>query len=227
MTPLVIHVIGQSSISRVAERAKLSISVSSTEKTQALVSEQVTSTSNELREIFENLAPKNAEGLATDDAPVTQFSMGAFSTSSCVPRDKQGNELDREYTASSKFTAIFRDFSKLGEITSALFRMPHVEVDNTQWHLTQATMESLGSQSRKAAMQDAIQKAKDYADVVGKSPVAVEIKDDGSQSYGRTKQTARRARSDTSGFQAIAGPLTIEPEDVELRASIEVKFEAV
>ena len=201
MVPLTINIQGESVIGRVAERAVLTLTVSSTGKSQTTVSEDVTSTCNNLRSIFQDLAPKNADGLAPADAPVTQFSMSSFLTSSHLPRDKDGKELEREYDASTRFTIIFRDFGKLGQITSMLFRMPHVEIENTDWRLTPATIEGLGSESRKAAMEDAIRKAKDYGDVLGRNPVAVEVRDSGYQSYGRTKQTARRRAIDVAKGQ--------------------------
>ena len=223
MAPLNIEVTGKSLIHRTAERGHLKADVSSTGKSQEIVSDNVTQTCNKLRSMFHDLAPKTAEGLATADAPVTQFSMSAFSTSSYVPRDKDNNELEREYTARTTFTTIFRDFAKLGEITSQLFRMPYVAVGDTEWKLTPDTIESLGSESRKAAMQDAIRKARDYAEVLGREPVAVEVKDSGSYSHGRTMQTARRSRGNE---KTQVDGLTLEPEDVSLKTEIHVRFQA-
>ena len=83
-----------------------------------------------LRELGEGLAPKNAQGFAPD-TPVTQFSMSTFRTSSRIPRNEDGKELDRGYSANTYLTIIFRDFRKLGEVTSTLSRTAHVEIERT------------------------------------------------------------------------------------------------
>lgn len=166
MAPLTIEVGGDSRITRAAERSVLHIRVSSTSKSQNDASQDVTYVCNKLRENFYNLSPKTTDGPTAPDAPVTQFTMSAFTTNSHVPRNDDGDEHAREFTASTRFTAIFRDFEKLGEITSSLFSMPHVEIECTEWRLTESTIQSLGSESRKAAMRDAIRKAKDYGEVL-------------------------------------------------------------
>lgn len=222
--PLIISVIGESTINRVAERGVLKAVVKSTGDSQSTVSESVTKTCNQLREMLLELAPKNAQGLAPAVAPVTQFSMSDFATNSYAPRDKDGKELAREYTARTNFEAIFRDFAKLGEMTSVLFRMPHVEVYNTEWRLTPATISSLGSESRKAAMEDAIRKAQDYAAVLARTPVAIEVTDTGSRSYVGASQELGRSRSGTSKNQVDG--MTLEPEDVRYNTTIDVKFQA-
>ncbi|KAL9596547.1 MAG: hypothetical protein Q9219_005725 [cf. Caloplaca sp. 3 TL-2023] len=221
--PLTINVIGESTINRVAERAVLKALVKSTGPSQETVSQNVTETCNHLRNILLGLAPKNSEGLPSPDAAVTQFSMSGFSTSSYVPRDDDGKELDREFTASTRFEAIFRDFSKLGEVTSMLFRMQHVEVKSTEWRLTSATITSLGTESRKAAMEDAIRKAQDYAVVLGRTPVAIEVTDTGSRSFGYTAQELGHSRQSGASKQQVDG-MTLEPEDVKYRTDIDVKF---
>ncbi len=227
MAPLEITLKGSSIISRHAERAILLVNVSSEGTAQEAVSEDVTSTSNKLVKIFKELAPKDEDGNATPDAPVTVFSITSSNTRSWIPSASRNNEnvqLPRQFEASTDFNVIFRDFEKLSEVTSTLFKMPHTTVENTEYILTDRTKEDLGSESRKAALRDAIQKAHDYAEVIGKNVMAVEIKDQGSSSGGRTKQTARRNNYKTSPSHVDG--LSVEPEDVELKSSVEVKFVA-
>lgn len=225
MAPLQIDVYGSSSVSRVAERAHLIVEVSSKGLSQEKVSEEVMTTSNTLRQRFQELSPKNTDGLTTNEASITQFSMTSFSTNSHLPKDKEGKELKREYNASTTFHIIFRNFEKLGEVATGLSRTPRVAIRSTQWRLTDATVESLGSESRQAAMRDAIHKAKDYADVLGRDVVAIEVSDTGARSHGRTMQGAGRSRGTMVNTQGVDG-LSIEPEDVELSTSINVKFQA-
>lgn len=223
MAPLEIRLQGNSVIARPAERAVLSVKVSSEGTSQETVSNDVTLTSNNLVKIFRELAPKDEVGNATPDAPITVFSTPSLQTRSWISTTSRNNEtvqLPRCFEASSRFKVIFRDFEKLGEISDKLFKMPHTDVTETEYILTDKTQEDLGSESRKAALRDAIQKAQDYAEVVGKNVVAVEITDQGYTAGGRTKQTARR-----SNYSSSPGVgLSVEPEDVQLKSSITVKF---
>lgn len=221
---LVISVFGESTINRVAERSIMKIGVFSTGKSQQSVSKDVTDTCKELHEIFVKLAPKDAGGLATADAPVTQFSMSKFSTNSYIIVDEDVKESEYDFMARTNFTAIFQDFAKLGEITSMLFQMPNVQVHGIEWSLIPTTIKSLGFESRKAAMQDAMRKASDYAEVLGRSLVAIEVKDEVlNQPYGTTCQLLQRSRGEVGKDQP--DEMILEPEDVQIRTEIDVKFQ--
>lgn len=226
MAPLNIGVTGDSKITRAAERGLLHIRVSSTSKSQNGASEDVTRTCNKLREIFHNLSPKTTDGRTAPDAAVTQFTMSAFSTNSHVPRNDDGEELAREFTASARFTAIFRDFEKLGEVTSSLFSMPRVEIERTEWRLSEPTIQSLGSESRKAAMRDAIRQAKDYGEVVERNPIAVKVEDCGSNSRGVASQELWGYTAARNTPKSQVNGISLKPEDVELKTSINVTFQA-
>lgn len=227
LPPLEIDVTGISTIHRHAERGFMSITVKSEGSLQETVSEEVTSTTNRLQQMFKALAPKTATGEPAPDAQVTVFSIGSIRSWSEIPYDRNDNPRPREYHASSSFEVIFRDLDKLGETASLLFAMPHVEITSIQWRLTDETRTSLMTQSRKEAMLDAIQRARDYAEVVGREVVPVEICDD-SMDYSvstRTRQTARRS----TGGSARNSPnsLALEPEDVRVYLSVRVKFTTV
>ncbi|MCJ1383212.1 hypothetical protein MMC17_006325 [Xylographa soralifera] len=220
---LKINVTGESVVSRHAERGVLSIAVSSQGPSQETVSQDVTLASNHLRTTFKAASPKTASGEAALDAAITVFSMTALNTQTWIPQDRSGNPLPpRLYSAKCNFHVIFRDFDKLAEVASMLFTTPHVSIESTKWRLTDDTLAGLASESRKMAMRDAVRKANDFAEVIGRQVFAVEITDHGSSTGQRTKQTARMERPpvDAKGI----GTLALEPEDVELTASVEVKF---
>ncbi|MCJ1286459.1 hypothetical protein MMC26_005804 [Xylographa opegraphella] len=221
--PLEITVTGASVISRPAERAVLSLTVMSEGPSQSTVSHDVTSTSHDLRATFQALSPKTATGDAAPDAAITVFSTTALTTKTWVPDDRHGDPLPaRLYAASTRFHVIFRAFATLAEVAGALFATPHVVIESTKWTLTDATLAAVASESRRAAMRDAVTKAADLADVVGRRVVAVQIEDLGSVTMGRTRQTARMG-GPPSGASGI-GVLALEPEDVEVNASVKVKF---
>lgn len=198
---------------------------------QELVSKEVGLASNQVHQIFKELSPKTEEGLATAQAPVTKFSNTLLSTRSTVPLDHDNKPLPRVYHAHSSFQAIFRNFVTLGEVVSQLATYPKIEIDKIDWHLTDETKKALGSESRNLAMYDAIQKANDYAEVVGQKVVAVHITDEGQVSHGRTLQSARTFVP-TAGMGYSVSPeggpvIDLTPQDIEFRGSVEVTFEAV
>ena len=223
MPRLEIKVVGDSTICRHAERGVLSIAVASQGPSQETVSQDVTSSSNHLRTIFQALAPKTASGDATPDAPITIFSMTGLSTQTWIPQDRDCNPLPRLYSVSTSFRVIFCDFDKLADVASTLLITPHVSIENTTWRLTDDTYASLASESREMAMRDAVQKAEDFADVIGREVLAVEIKHLGLSARPRTKQSAREMGEPPLGA-ALIGRLALEPEDVELSSSVEVVF---
>ncbi|KAJ5167265.1 uncharacterized protein N7482_006046 [Penicillium canariense] len=227
MSPLKISVLGESSISRYPERCVLQVAIRSEGLEQEPVSKDVTLTSNELHRIFTDLSPKTPEGLASTDAPVTKFSNTLLRTWSKVPTDEHGKPLPRVYHATSSFEVIFRDFAKVGEVIGKLVKIPKVEIESVDWRLTDQTKKELGSEARKLAMRDAVQKANDFADVVDRQVVAVEITDEGHGTRSRTKQTARLSTLRTSVSDAEGNTIDLTPEDVEFTSSVDAKFESV
>src|SRR5436190_14404406 len=208
LPPLEINVTGVSTIHRHAERGSMSITVMSEGPVQETVSEEVTSTNNRLQQMFKTLAPKTATGEATPDAPVTVFSIGSIRSWSEIPYDKDRQPRPRQYYASSSFQVIFRDLDRLGEMASVLFAMPHVQIGSIQWRLTDQTRESLSTQSRKEAMLDAIQKARDYAEVVGRDVVPIEVADV-NRNFSVSTRTRQTARMFTPDYPTEA--LALEP----------------
>ena len=73
-------------------------------------------------------------------------------------------------------------------------------------------------------MQDAMRKANDYAEVLGRSLVAIEVKDEVlNQPYGITCQLLQRSRGEVGKDQL--DEMILEPEDVQIRTEIDVKFQ--
>lgn len=155
------------------------------------VSKNVTTKSNDLNQLFKELSPKNENGFATVDAPVTTFSSTLLRTWSRLTTSDKNRPLDRVYFATSSFEIIFCDFNKLSEIAGKLVAHPNVEIDSIDWRLTDDTKKALGSESRKLALRDAIGKANDYVNVIGREVVAVEITDEETVSNIRAKQVYR------------------------------------
>ncbi|KAH8904259.1 hypothetical protein BR93DRAFT_930298 [Coniochaeta sp. PMI_546] len=187
MPQLEIHVDGSGSVFRKAERAyvRLTILYSSTDQSEAF--EEAQTTVSSLTASIRALALKTEDGRPHPSAAVTAFTVAPLSTTSCYQRDKNYKELrnlPKQYTVSTSAEIIFRDMVQLAETSAELAIMPHVSVGGTEWRLTEATREEIEREARLKAIKDAVQKAQDYAGVVGRRVVAVEIHDGASSNSG-------------------------------------------
>jgi len=219
---LTIVVQGTSSITRTAERAIVSIQVSTEGKDQESVSKQAMTTAKQLQTLFTELSPKTELGEPTAAAAVIAWSMGALYTSSYTPRNHNGAELDRKYSANTSFELEFRDSTQLSSVTTQLLAIPNVSIYNTTWRLMEKTKKSLGSQSRKEAVHEALAKAKDFAEAAGyRSVKPFEITDGYSGEEYRSEVPAGKM---VGGNEDTA--LSFVPEEIQLRSSVTVKFSA-
>lgn len=250
MPPVTITAQGTSTIFRQAERAVITVHVSSEDTSQEKVSNEVTLTANELRSMLKGLSPKTEKGMSfplvnlwdtsreislrrdvgevTPDAPVTYWKNSTLSTGSYRPTDAKGGKLDRLFFARTSFEIKVRDFERLGSLATTLSTMPLVSISQVEWRLTEATKASLASESRREAVKDAVVKATDYAAVLGRGkPEAVEVSD-GNGNFGSYAQDFRsRAAVHGGGYgygQQEGEILNSEPESVQLNTTVTVKF---
>ncbi|KAJ6186019.1 hypothetical protein N7519_007320 [Penicillium mononematosum] len=177
MAPLKIVLDGSSSTTRQPERAALHFIVKATGENRESVSKEVTETSNEINRLFKDLCPKTETGETIQGSPVTSFSSTSLQTWSQVPSDMSGNPLPTVYHATLSLNALFQDFTKLSEVVGELLSYSNIEIQSLEWCLTEATQKALSSESREEAMRDAVRKANDYARVIGREVVAVEIRE--------------------------------------------------
>jgi hypothetical protein len=254
MPPVTITAQGTSTIFRQAERAVVTVHVSSEGTSQEKVSEEVTLTANELRSMLKGLSPKTENGMslplvnprdtsreislrrdvgeAKPDAPVTYWKNSTLSTSSYQPTDDKGKKLDRLFFARTGFEIKVRDFERLGSLATTLSTMPLVSISQVEWRLTEATKASLASESRRGAVKDAVVKAGDYAAVLGRGkPEAVEVSDGnsnfGSYAQGFHSRVAAHGGGHGRGHghgQQWGEILNFDPESVRLNTTVTVKF---
>ncbi|KAJ5096580.1 hypothetical protein N7456_007301 [Penicillium angulare] len=235
MAPLSIQVTGKSTISRHPERAVLKVTVKAEGNEKESVSNQVTSTSNEIHRIFKELSPKAEFGTATLDAPVTVFSSTGLSTWSRNIKDANGLDIGQAFHAQSSFQAKFRNLTKLTEVTGKLATYPLVDIHSIQWCLTDETRQSISSESRKLAMRNAIEKANDFAEVVGRAVVPVEIDDGGQKSFQQpVQQMPRSMMQQMAGELEMSstsvadgnGAINMSPLDIRNTGTVQVRFAA-
>ncbi|KAF3763871.1 hypothetical protein M406DRAFT_357263 [Cryphonectria parasitica EP155] len=178
---LKIHVQGSGSVFRTAERGVLYIEIACTGTDKVSVSSTVTSTTERLVTTFRQYALKTEDGLYPHPgAGITTFAVSAPTTHSYVPMEWVGDEhrpAARQYTVITNAEVVFRDLSLLARLASDMTAMPNVGIDRTEWRLTDATRKLITREARVKAMENAVEKARDYASVVGRNMVAVSIDD--------------------------------------------------
>ncbi|KAK9419309.1 putative SIMPL domain-containing protein [Seiridium unicorne] len=157
-----------------AERAILSVSASSHEvQTATIASSQVTSTAKAIRELITPHCPDNPSEQIPSTTAISHYSMSSLQTNSQIQRQPRSHTTDPQpepkivYTARADFTIKFADFSVLNELATKLSTMENVSIKRIDWHLTDATTDSIKAGTRKAAAKDAIARARDYAEVFG------------------------------------------------------------
>lgn len=123
------------------------------------------------------------------------------------------------------FEAKFRDFAKLGSIATTLSNMENVSITNISWRLTDKTKQSLTTQCRIQAVQDAMAKAKDYAAALDRPmPPVILIRDTNAGSYAVYSEGAMLRGAKMSSTPAQED-LNFTPEDVSINCSVEVVCE--
>ncbi|OIW25025.1 hypothetical protein CONLIGDRAFT_78941 [Coniochaeta ligniaria NRRL 30616] len=242
MTPqLEIYVDGTGSVFRKAERAYVRLTVSLTSTDQSEAFQEVQTTVSALTANIRSLATKTEDDRPHPSAAVTAFTVTPLSTTSVYQRDKNYKELrklPKECTVSASAEIIFRDMVQLAETSAELATMPHVSVSGTEWRLTEATREEIEREARLKAIKDAVQKAQDYAGVVGRRVVAVEIRD-GPSSPGyamhrplpqarnlmvqQQQQMAQQMPGGSGMAVASEGP-ALEPKTITVSAYVNAKF---
>jgi uncharacterized protein YggE len=251
---LQIHVDGHGSSFRTAERGYLRLTIACASTDQSHAFREAQTAAAKITTALRSLAPKTQDGNHPHpDAAVTAFTVTPLSTTSRYPRDQYFRELTsqpKEHTVSASAEAIFRDMARLAEVSNELATMPHVSVRGTEWRLTEATRVGLEREARLKAIRDAVAKARDYAGVVGREVVAVEIRDQpqpagpvGGRGWGppggmqqmMQQQMQQQAPPGQGGQMAVAGGgggaaavasegPSLEPKTITVSAAVTAKF---
>ena len=242
--PFVVRVDGYAEIPRPAERALIDVVITSSGKNKAAVSEEVITTAKHVENLLRELSPADESAEAKDAAALAHWAKTTLSSTSHVPYNKDGQPEARQYQASINFDIRFKDFKALGGFGSRLSALSHVEVRNIRWALTTATERSFKSQLRKEATRDALEKVKDYCEVMNcRNLRPVELTEDQSTAYssrenGRPRRGARSTvagvythGSSAPGLEAISderdeSPLEFKPEVVKMGLNVSVTFHA-
>lgn len=252
-TILTLSTHGRTEIPHPAERAVINVAVASQGANKAAVSENVVTTAQHIERLLRELSPSDTTPETKDAAPLAHWSKTGLSATSFMPYmppNSKAPQKAREYNARITFDIRFKKFKELGAFGTKLSALPHVEVSHIDWILTTATQKSYQSQLRKSATRDALEKARDYCEVLGCSnlrPVGLHEGNVatgmsggggglfrngcGGGLFGSTSQAAQQSMQSAPGMNANGGsdardesPLEFTPKEVRMAMEVTIKF---
>jgi uncharacterized protein YggE len=230
MAQLEIHVTGTGTATRRAERGILVLEAQSQQlPTAEEASAVVSSTANKIRETSGTKA----------GAAIAHYSMSTLDTSSNRERRPSQNKnideapkYDVTYSARAEFNIKFSDFSVLDKLATQFAAMDTVHIKRINWRLTNATLAAIEGGARKDAAQNALQRARNYAEVfadiseedAARRVQAVDVKED--QYYQQSTKPQLHYGKKQRVYGTVVGrtELQFEPEDVRLDVKVSGKF---
>ncbi|CAM5571915.1 SIMPL domain-containing protein [Streptomyces abikoensis] len=139
---------------------------------------------------------------------------------------KGRHEHVRSYHGSVYLTATLGDFTVLGELTTNIADLPLTEITGPWWALRPDS--PAHREARRLAVQEAVHRAREYADALGSRLTALlELADDGTEGMGIHGYAGGMARGGYGGAGFAAGPepeLDLEPQRQTVHAQVNARF---
>lgn len=164
-----------------------------------------------------------------DAGPVTWYSSDRIRVWAQRPWNNEGKQLAPVHHAAINVTAKFADFDVLAEWIAQVTVIPGVQFGGIDWTLTEARRTALTAEVRSRAVKDAADKARVFAQAIGLAQVtAIAIADPGmlgvsGAGHAPAAPMMRAAAAYGGGGGAI---LDFTPEDIEVSAAVDARFEA-
>ena len=233
-TPTVIHIQGRATIERPAERSAVEVHVSDTGFDKDLITKNVVTAVNTIKNEVDQLSPRLENGDISPDAPVTFYSIASLKIFIDDRYDRDGgrsNDPDKKmYTAESDVDIHFGNFSTLGDTAARLSAMPYVLLRGIDWRLTDAKHARLEEEVREQALRNAIERANAYAKIIGREKVTcVKIEDDGQSGpqHGNLRHRGRGGPNDSaSDALSVSVGIELAPRKVQVNGTVRVEFHA-
>ena len=204
---------GTSELSLPAECALVSLHVAKQGPDRRTVVEGTGSVAEQVREV---LAGSIADGGGRE------LRLSSLRTWTDIPTDHRGRRTEARYGAEIRGSVIIDDLTRLADLLIALAALDGVEVGQIGWNLKEETLVRMEPAALREAFGAAQRRAKWIAEAAGLSSVsAVSVQDDrGSRSF-------TGAIFKAASFGEASAPLRLDPEDVDVSASLTVEFEAL
>ena len=190
------------------EQAVFSVTVSARDKDQQAVLARLTERAAELRRTLD-LYPDAIERRETGGVQVH-------------PELKRGGERISAYAGSATTTVTVTDFAVLGELLLRLAGQELTAVAGPWWQLRPGS--TAGAEVRRAAIADALGRAREYAEAVGAQvDRLIEISDDGVGGSGDRHMMRAAAFGMSAGGAPDALELELDPQQQTVQASVIVR----
>ncbi|HET9382381.1 MAG TPA: SIMPL domain-containing protein [Streptomyces sp.] len=179
------------------------------------------------RATLDDLTRRNATVLdlvkACGDA-VERLETGAFTIAPEPSRHGRGERV-RTYHGTVHLTAELTDFTALGDLVTRLADLDLTRVEGPWWALRPDS--PAHGQARRQAVQEAVRRAREYAEALGTTLTAlVELSDTGVADGGVPFPPPGRGRSMqfAAAEEEAPGPLDLEPRRQHVHAEVDARF---
>ena len=180
------------------------------------------------RAALEDLTQRNARALELVKSygeAVEKLETGTFSVQPELT-DKGRKERVHAYHGRVRLTVVVRDFTVLGELTTRLADLELTSVEGPAWALRPGSVAH--RTARQQAVREAVTRAREYAEALGASLVAlVELADLGAENSGTPPMPMAPGGMMRSGYGGGAPevtPLALEPQRQTVRAHVNARF---
>ncbi|MGH4027572.1 SIMPL domain-containing protein [Actinomycetota bacterium Odt1-20B] len=190
----------------------------------------VSARGSDRREALSDLSRRNTTALdliKTYGDAVEKLETGAFSITPELTKRGKGERI-RTYHGRVHITAELTDFTALGELTTRLADLDLTRVDGPWWSLRPTS--PAYAAARRQAVQEAVQRAREYAQAIGADLAALlELADIGAEGpapfngYGGAPRAMSRAAY-AGAADTEAAPLDLEPERQHVYANVNARF---
>jgi uncharacterized protein YggE len=219
MPETIITVAGTGRISRTPERAKVRIGIGfeGSKRDSVLAA---------TRAAHESLTGSLATLLHPDGGPVIDWTSEDVRVWGQRPYSPDGARLPVEFHSAVFVDAEFDDFEALSEWIDVVSTGDGIAVDGIEWRLAPGTEAELQREVRQAAVQDALTRAREYADALGLDAVVpLSLSDPGlldDPAAGSQGSARMLAMAKSSG----GGGMELRPSAIVVEASVHARFSA-
>ncbi|WP_432249836.1 SIMPL domain-containing protein [Streptomyces sanyensis] len=188
----------------------------------------VTARGRDRRAALEDLTRRNKavlELIRSYGDAVEKLSTGSFSISPQLAQHGRGERV-RAYHGSVHITARLTDFTALGELVTRLADLELTRVSGPWWSLRPDS--PAHAEARRAAVHDAVRRAREYAEALGgRLDALLELADIGAEAHdpygGHLAAAAPRGFGGAVQAEA-APPLDLEPQQQTVVAQVNARF---
>lgn len=157
------------------------------------------------------------------------WSAGQLRVWSHRPWNNEGKQLPLVHQTSAEVEVVFTDLERLGEWVSGAGVGDTVAVGGIDWRLTDASRRRVQELAQRAAVADALEKARVYASALGLgAPAPVELADTGLLTAHQAPQPRgeRMFAMAASADMGAGSGAEFAPAKLVIEASVEARFEA-